>query len=424
MDIEPFQDLVDWHCYGCGRSNDHGLQIKSRWESDEVVCRWQPQPYHVGLPGWLQGGVLATVIVCHALWTATATACRDEGIAIEEPMPFAYSTTSLQLDFLEPIPVDGLVTLRGACHGDRRRACDGVVRRLRERATDVPRGERAPTDRVAAVTSAAPRPVDLTYLDQGSGPVVMLVHGSNTDQRIWAPHAAIVGQRHRVIAPTQRYFGSAPWPDDGRDFSISTHAADLADFIRRHRLEPVALVGWSYGAAVCLQMAVDQPELATRLILYEPAIASFVQAPEEADAAAADRLEMTAQARDRTSQGDASTAVRLFMDGVNGRRGSFDGLPVTVQDVMLENSGTLRLLFGAPPPSLSCEDLARLEGTTVVVARGSATRTFYRIAAEWTAACVPASTLVVVPNARHLFPVEDHAGFTALILDLLASPAH
>jgi acyl-coenzyme A thioesterase PaaI-like protein len=112
MYTQPFQDLVDWQCYGCGRLNQHGLQIKSRWEGDQVVCRWQPQPFHVGLPGWLQGGVIATAIVCHALWTATATACRDEGIAIEEPMPFAYSTTSLHLECLEPIPVDEVVTLR------------------------------------------------------------------------------------------------------------------------------------------------------------------------------------------------------------------------------------------------------------------------------------------------------------------------
>ena len=66
----------------------------------------------MGLPGRLQGGVLATAIICHALWTATATACRDEGIAIAEPMRFAYSTTSLNLEFLEPVPVDGAVTLR------------------------------------------------------------------------------------------------------------------------------------------------------------------------------------------------------------------------------------------------------------------------------------------------------------------------
>ena len=77
-----------------------------------------------------------------------------------------------------------------------------------------------------------------------------------------------------------------------------------------------------------------------------------------------------------------------------------------------------------PPPSLDCDDLKRLEGIGVVVARGSATRSFYKIAAEWTAECLPTSTLVVVPKARHLLPVEDPANFTALILDLLASTAH
>ena len=108
------------------------------------------------------------------------------------------------------------------------------------------------------------------------------------------------------------------------------------------------------------------------------------------------------------------------MDGVNDRHGAFDSLPHNVQQIMRENSRTLPLLFAAPPPALSCDDLKRLAGTPVVVARGDATRTFYNIAAEWTAACIPASTLVVVPNARHLLPVEDDTRFTALILDLLA----
>jgi acyl-coenzyme A thioesterase PaaI-like protein len=109
---DAFQDLVDWQCYGCGRLNEQGLQIKSRWDGDDVVCRWQAQPFHVGLPGRLQGGVIATAIICHAVWTATATACRDEGIDIAEPMDFAYSTTSLALEFLAPTAVDAVMTLR------------------------------------------------------------------------------------------------------------------------------------------------------------------------------------------------------------------------------------------------------------------------------------------------------------------------
>jgi len=252
---------------------------------------------------------------------------------------------------------------------------------------------------------------------------VVLVHASSTDHRIWIPHAKIIAQRYRVIAPTQRYFGPFQWPDDGRDFSISTHATDLGDFIEGLQLGSVALVGWSYGAAVCLATAVEQPELVRRLILYEPAIASFVDEPAAAQAAAADRQEMIASALDRTSQHDNLTAVPLFMDGVNDQRGSFDRLPDVVQEIMLENSRTLPLLFAAAPPTLSCETVERLERTAVVVAHGSATRTFYRIAAERLAECVLASTLVVVPNARHLFPLHDPDKFSALVLDLLAPPS-
>jgi predicted thioesterase len=112
MDAPPFQDLVDWECYGCGRLNERGLRIRSTWDGDDVVCRWRPELFHVGLPGRLQGGVLTTAIICHALWTATATALRNEGRPIQEPLDTAYSTMSVKVDFLAPTPLDGEVTLR------------------------------------------------------------------------------------------------------------------------------------------------------------------------------------------------------------------------------------------------------------------------------------------------------------------------
>src|SRR5215831_15094169 len=127
----------------------------------------------------------------------------------------------------------------------------------------------------------------LEYLDQGSGAPVVLVHASNTDHRIWAPHAKRLESRYRVLAPTQRYFGTRPWQDDGQTFSIATHAHDLAEFIQGLRLEPVSLVGWSYGAAVCLTVTARHPALVQQLIIYEPAIITFVGAQQDARAAAA-----------------------------------------------------------------------------------------------------------------------------------------
>lgn len=113
MDSSPFQDLVDWQCYGCGRLNEHGLQIKSHWEGDEVICHWRPQPFHMGHPGRLHGGVIATVLICHAVWTATAAAYRRENREIREPLDFSYSTPSFKLDLLKPTPIDSTLTLRG-----------------------------------------------------------------------------------------------------------------------------------------------------------------------------------------------------------------------------------------------------------------------------------------------------------------------
>ena len=54
MTSDAFQDFYPddlSQCYGCGRLNEHGLQIKSRWEGDESVCTYTPQPYHTAIPG-------------------------------------------------------------------------------------------------------------------------------------------------------------------------------------------------------------------------------------------------------------------------------------------------------------------------------------------------------------------------------------
>jgi acyl-coenzyme A thioesterase PaaI-like protein len=112
MTAQAFQDVVDWQCYGCGRLNPHGFQIKSHWENDEIVCRWTPKSFHVGHPGRVQGGVVATAVICHAVWAATATAHRREGKEIREPLAFAYSTTALKLDFFKPSPIDQPLVLR------------------------------------------------------------------------------------------------------------------------------------------------------------------------------------------------------------------------------------------------------------------------------------------------------------------------
>lgn len=75
-------------CYGCGRLNVHGLHVRSRWEGDEMVARFTPRAEHMAMPGFVYGGLIASLIDCHAMGTAAATAERAEGRDIgDAPAP-------------------------------------------------------------------------------------------------------------------------------------------------------------------------------------------------------------------------------------------------------------------------------------------------------------------------------------------------
>jgi acyl-coenzyme A thioesterase PaaI-like protein len=112
---KAFQDYYDEtvsHCYGCGRLNEQGLQIKSYWEGEEAVCTYTPRPYHTAIPGYVYGGLIASLIDCHSTGTAAAAAYREAGREMGTQPAFRYVTASLKVDYLRPTPIDGPLTIR------------------------------------------------------------------------------------------------------------------------------------------------------------------------------------------------------------------------------------------------------------------------------------------------------------------------
>jgi acyl-coenzyme A thioesterase PaaI-like protein len=101
------------HCYGCGRLNADGLQIKTYWDGEESVTRYLPRSYHTAIPGFVYGGVLASLIDCHGTGTAAAAAYRAEGRAMDTEPAFRYVTASLHVDYLKPTPAGVELELRG-----------------------------------------------------------------------------------------------------------------------------------------------------------------------------------------------------------------------------------------------------------------------------------------------------------------------
>jgi acyl-coenzyme A thioesterase PaaI-like protein len=99
------------HCYGCGRLNEHGLKIKSYWDGQESVAVLEPRPYHIGVPGYVYGGLIASVIDCHCIGTASAAALRAEGRNIDT-LPLRFVTASLHVDYLRPAPIGVALEVR------------------------------------------------------------------------------------------------------------------------------------------------------------------------------------------------------------------------------------------------------------------------------------------------------------------------
>jgi len=116
MTQKSFQDFYadDFAiCYGCGRLNQHGHQLKSYWDGDETVCSYMPEPYHTGAQNFVYGGLVASLIDCHGTGTASAAKHREEGKTLGDEPLSRFVTASLHVDYLAPVWIDREITLRG-----------------------------------------------------------------------------------------------------------------------------------------------------------------------------------------------------------------------------------------------------------------------------------------------------------------------
>ena len=68
------------HCYGCGRLNETGIRLRSYWDGEETVARYTPRPEHTAIPGYVYGGLVASLIDCHGTGSAAAAGSRAAGL--------------------------------------------------------------------------------------------------------------------------------------------------------------------------------------------------------------------------------------------------------------------------------------------------------------------------------------------------------
>ena len=114
--MRAFQDTYPEnvaHCYGCGRLNEHGHQIKTYWDGDDTLTKYNPRAEHTAIPGFVYGGLIASLIDCHCTGTAAAAMYRSENRPMDSEPPFRFVTGSLHVDYLKPTPMGVELEIRG-----------------------------------------------------------------------------------------------------------------------------------------------------------------------------------------------------------------------------------------------------------------------------------------------------------------------
>ncbi|WP_210366541.1 PaaI family thioesterase [Bacillus sp. REN3] len=113
---DEYPDDFSW-CYGCGRLNEAGHHFRTSWSGDQTVTLYKPAKEHMALPGFVYGGVIASLIDCHGTGSAALALHRKNG---NEPgdgaEPPRFVTASLHVDFLNPTPQENELKALGTIH--------------------------------------------------------------------------------------------------------------------------------------------------------------------------------------------------------------------------------------------------------------------------------------------------------------------
>jgi acyl-coenzyme A thioesterase PaaI-like protein len=103
-----FPDLT---CFGCGPANPEGFHLRSYRQGDRTVATFTPRPEHDNGFGFLNGGIITTVLDCHSaavvMWEA-----HQRGWEAEPGAPIAFITAGLEVKFLRPTPLGPELSLR------------------------------------------------------------------------------------------------------------------------------------------------------------------------------------------------------------------------------------------------------------------------------------------------------------------------
>jgi pimeloyl-ACP methyl ester carboxylesterase len=260
--------------------------------------------------------------------------------------------------------------------------------------------------------------LSFAYLDEGSGPPMILVHGSISDYREWSSQMTPFAQHYRVIAYSRRYHWPNVPPGKDADASVERQADDLGAIIQAMGIAPAHIVGHSYGATVALNLALRNPELVRTLVLAEPGIPGVLAGTPDNDTLSKESQAIRAEMKETFASGGAERIVRTYAARV--APGEFEKASPEIRQMLVANVPAFQLDFSSRRSPFACDDARRITVPVLMISGDRSPKGLQRVAGE-AAHCMKAATLVKIPQATHWMQHDRAQAFNDAVLAFLAA---
>jgi pimeloyl-ACP methyl ester carboxylesterase len=259
---------------------------------------------------------------------------------------------------------------------------------------------------------------DMAYLDVGSGPTLVCVHGSLCDFRIWGSVIGPLTAKHRVIALSLRHFFPDHWDGTGDTYSIAQHVDDVIAFIAQIERRPVDLMGHSRGGHIAFRVAQQRPDLLRRLILAEPGGELDATLDPDYKPGPSPLAARFAASAEKIAAGDIDGGLQYFMDTLEGP-GAWQRLPAMAKQLLRDNAMTLLGQVRDQRPPFSKADAESIRTPTLFIG-GARTKGMLPKVLHTLAAHVQGSRTEIIPGATHPMFEQAPQKYCEIVLNFLA----
>ena len=255
--------------------------------------------------------------------------------------------------------------------------------------------------------------VHLHYIEEGTGPALIFVHGSISDYTYWSEQLGAFGKSYHAVAYSRRY--DFPNHNPARaHYSAEVDAADLATFIKVQHLGPAFVIGHSYGALTALFLAVRHPELVRALVLAEPPAVSLLNELSTPDASLGRELYADIQARMVTPmrsafvRGDSEAGVGIFIDYVFANPQAWEDFSPSSRAETLRDAHEWEVMLprGTLFPRIAPDEVRGIQLPVLIMTGGKSYRFLQLIDADL-AALLPHAETLIYPTAGHQMWLQE-----------------